>query len=353
MKWQVLTEAVHIPPEWDVLAGSNILLSRAFLVHLERENPCRQSYNLCYAGESLKGIYVDYRLKLDVFTYSFPGFKIPVRILGIPCSVAKQGYCVAAGWEQELIAHFHRKRGAKLILNSEQRLPLRPGQTLPSCKLAVEWASFRQYLQGLRSHYRYRINKALQRRGDLQFKLKNPGSLDDSLYQYYEEVYANSSYKLEKLSWNFFKGLPLPSVIIEAAVTGQKLGFVQLVRNDPELIFLFGGFNHSLNQHYDIYLNLLLEIIRYGIDNKFKVIELGQTAEETKLKLGGQLCGKYMFIHHSNPVINSLAQPLLKLLSYQVPAYDYHVFRKGDKDEGTSCKNKTGEYFRPPENGLF
>ena len=42
---------------------------------------------------------------------------------------------------------------------------------------------------------------------------------------------------------------------------------------------------HKLNHDYDIYISLLLKIIEYGIKNKFKIIDFGQTADEAKLKL--------------------------------------------------------------------
>ena len=135
------------------------------------------------------------------------------------------------------------------------------------------------------------------------------------------------------MNFEFFQQQPLPSIIIIATHKEQKLGFAQVVDNGRELIFLFIGFSHKLNSTFDIYLNLLLEIIDFAIDNRFKTIDLGQTAEETKLKLGSELFTKGMYISHSNFLLDKLANQYINLFSYQIPIYDFRVFKMGETDE--------------------
>jgi len=327
MNWLVLQNGQELPQEWDGLAGKNIFLTRSFLQHLEKVNPCQQKYNLLYNQGNLKAIYVDYSLNLDIFTYSFLKLKIPVRIMGIPCSVSKQGFAISADYEGNLIKHFHSQTGAKLILNSTSELPSSQGQTLPSCELVISWRSFNQYLQSLRSNYRYRIKKILKKWSQVQVEFIEPAQFNYKLYQLYENVFENSQVKLEKLNRQFFQKMPLPSLIIQASYRQERLGFVQLVQNGQELIFLFTGFNYQLNNKFAIYLNLLLEIVRYGINNKFKVIDFGQTAEESKLKLGCKLKPKNMYISHSNFFLNKLINKYSHLLSYQTPNHNFKVFK--------------------------
>jgi len=333
MKWLTFNCAEDLPGQWDQLAGENIFLKRCFLKHLERVNPCYQTYNLLMETDQLKAGYVDYRLKLNIFTYSFLTLKIPVTIMGIPCSVSKQGFSVCPRYEKYILTHFQTKKGAKLILNSAIDLPAKQGNTLPSCNMKVEWPSFSQYLNSLRSPYRYRIKKAQKKWQDVKVDFIKPLAFDRDYYQLYVEVYSNSQAKLEKLNFEFFQQFPLPSIIIRATHKEQKLGFVQIVDNGTELIFLFIGFNHKLNSTFDIYLNLLLEIIGFAIDNRFKTIDLGQTAEETKLKLGSQLVRKSMYINHSNPLLEKLTKRYINLFSYQVPKYNFRVFKWEKTDE--------------------
>jgi len=329
MKWRIINSAQELPGQWDGLAGDNIFLKRCFLKHLETVNPCQQTYNLLAESGRLKAVYIDYRLKLDIFTYSFLRLKIPVTIMGIPCSVSKQGFSVEPGFERQLWEHFRAKKGAKLILNTGQDLPAKRGITLPACKMEIRWSNFSQYLESLRSPYRYRIKKAQEKWQDVTVDFLEPALFDAELYRLYEGVFNNSRVKLEKLKLGFFQQMPLPSVLIKASFQGQKLGFVQLVENGRELIFLFIGLNYELNRTFDIYLNLLLEIIRFAIDNGFKIIDLGQTAEETKLKLGSKLIKKGMYISHSNPLLDKLANQNINLFSYKMPSFNFHVFKSG------------------------
>ncbi len=332
MNWVTVSSSAELPENWDGMAGDNIFLRRSFLSHLERVNPCGQRYSYLMDSNSIKAICVDYSLKLDIFTYSFLSLKLPVRIMGIPCSVSKPGFAVLPGFEASMIQHFQALKGAKLILNSDLNLPGAHGVTLPTCKLPLSWASVEDFLGSMRSGYRYRLKKALKKWARVEVEYLSPAEFDQDLYRMYEQVYQKSAAKLEKLSQGFFSQLPLPAKLIRASVQGRALGFAVVVENGPELIFLFTGFDYSLQAGYDTYLNLLLEIIKYGLERGFSRIELGQTAEETKLKLGAALHAKSMYIYHSNPLINKLAFRLAGLLSYKPPCFDFHVFKSGSVD---------------------
>lgn len=327
MKWVTLSESLELPDPWDRTAGDNIFLKRAFLNHLEEVNPCRQSYSYLDDNGSLKAIYVDYSLRLDIFTYSFMSLKLPVRIMGIPCSVSKPGFVVLPGFESNLLSHFQTQKGAKLILNSDIILPGPQGVTLPTCKLPIGYSSLDDFLQSMRSPYRYRWKKAQKKWIGVEVAHLPLHKFDEELYRLYEQVYQESKAKLEKLSLKFFSGLPLPARLIRASFLGKSLGFAIVIENERELIFLFTGFDHGLQAKFDTYLNLLLEIVKHGVEGGFSIIDLGQTAEETKLKLGARLHPKSMYLSHSNPVINSLAGSLVNLFSYKPPELDFHVLK--------------------------
>lgn len=328
MNWLTLHGAEQIPAAWDDLASHNIFLKKVFLEHLEQTNPCQQSYNMLWDKGILKAIYVDYRLPLDLFTYRSICFKVPVRIMGIPCSVSKQGFAVQEAAKILLLRHFQNKKGVGLILNCQTGLPAKLGETLPTCRLKIKWQDFHHYLQSQRSHYRYRLQKALSKWAGVAVEYLPPETFTPEMYTHYEKVYDRSKAKLEKLQFDFFQRMPLPARIIKASHRGKLLGFAMVVENGEELIFLFTGFDHQLNVRFDTYLNLLLEILRFGIANGVNVIDFGQTAEETKMRLGCQLERRRMVVHHSNPLLNALAGSAINLLSYCLPSHEFHVFKQ-------------------------
>ena len=328
MKWVTLKNAAALPADWDANASTNIFLKKAFLYHLEVTNPCHQSYNLLFDKDVLCGGYVDYINKLDIFTYSVLHLKTPVRIMGIPCSVSKQGFVFTAGYEQEAMRHFQSKPGAKLILNSEFPVGISVGETLPTCRLEIRWPTFSLYLQSLRSHYRYRLQKAQAKWVGVNVEMIEPQHFTEEMFSMYEKVYEKSPFKLEKLSLDFFVQLPLPAKVIIARYQKKLLGFAIVIENKSELIFLFTGFDYSTNAHFDTYLNLLMTILRFGIEGSFEMIDFGQTAEETKLKLGCTLVRKYLALHHSQPLLNKVANKLVGTLSYKALLDHYRVFKK-------------------------
>jgi len=72
---------------------------------------------------------------------------------------------------------------------------------------------------------------------------------------------------------------------------------------------------------------MLLKIVETGIDKKIGVIEFGQTAEESKLKIGCVEVPRFLYVHHSNPVLNWVIQALLPLFSYKPYQIKHHVFK--------------------------
>ncbi|GAH30063.1 unnamed protein product, partial [marine sediment metagenome] len=67
----------------------------------------------------------------------------------------------------------------------------------------------------------------------------------------------------------------------------------------------------------DIYFRLLIEVVRSGIETGANSIDLGQTAEIPKLRLGGESIPLYMFATHSNPLYRSILHSTIGMLQYR------------------------------------
>ena len=91
---------------------------------------------------------------------------------------------------------------------------------------------------------------------------------------------------------------------------------------------MFAGLNHALNLKYDIYINMLLYMISYAIENGYSSIDLGQTTMDTKLKLGAVSRPKYMYLTSDNPFLRPVIPLAARLLSYNEKQKTVHVFKK-------------------------
>ena len=90
---------------------------------------------------------------------------------------------------------------------------------------------------------------------------------------------------------------------------------------------MFGGMDYSAGNTYDTYLNMLLHIVREAISGGRAGLDLGQTAEETKVRLGCRLVRKHLHAAHSNGIAHKFLAKLAGALAYKLPDSDHHVFR--------------------------
>ena len=321
--------ADNLPAEWDLCVQSSPHLFRASLGVLERTNPCSQRYVafLDQAG-SIDSAMVLYKLKLNLLTYSSLSLPVEVTMVGIPCSVAVPGYVTGEQTKAQFESYVSAIKGLGVILNSDGDLTLptwSQGVTLPSCRLRLSHSSFAEFLGSMRSHYRYRYKTALKKGHTLQVeRLEDNGRFGDDLYALYEQVYEKSGFKLEMLPISFFQQADADIYVFYAL--GVPVGFVQLKQHADEMQFLFGGIDYSQSSKYDTYVNMLLFIVQESMARKCKLIDFGQTAEDAKAKLGCKLHGKFMYVRHSNALLNFGIRQLIRFFDYKAPSCDFKVF---------------------------
>jgi len=278
--------------------------------------------------ELAEGLVISYNAKLNMFTFLKGRFAIhlPIRVVGVPPSLSVPGYHTDSDKGiKEIAAWVSSQKGHTLMLNADYRFEghFAKLQTLPSVVMENTFSSFEDYLAKLRSHYRYRFMKARRRFESVTISENHP--FDASLYALYEAVYQRSAYPLVKNTPEFFSRFP--GTITAFHVMDKPIGFCQYHIADGVLTFMFCGLDYEVLKSYDTYLNLLLYLVECGIKAGVKTIDLGQTTEEIKLKLGGSLKPLNLYYHHHHPLMNALAKRILPFLSYRPTHPDYHVFK--------------------------
>lgn len=286
---------------------------------LERVNPCNQEY------ESINGVsIITYSLKLNIFNFTklFP-IHIKTKIIGLPISLCEKGYWGDSNKVRNLI---NSKKGLKIVLNAEKELGT-SGQTLSTFVFYNNFNSFNDYLDSLRCSYRRRIKKALNHRKKLVIREIDKDSFTKTHYESYISIMERTENPLEILPIEFFKDYDCDLYEFLDLESGKILGFIQTKEMEDCLYFFFGGFNKEDNEKYDLYYNMLIKIIETGIEKGVKTINFGQTAEESKLKIGCVEVPKYLYIHHSNFIINKILQILAPQFSYKPYKTKHNAFK--------------------------
>lgn len=315
---QLTAEIAHA----DMLFREEIYKLVPLLELLEKINPCNQEYELVK-----NNLIISYSLKLNLFNFRnlFP-LKARVQIIGMPVSICLKGYF---GDDRLIEKTVKERKGLKVILNGDS--PFKGGgKTLSTFVFENRFMSFNDYLNSLRSPYRRRINKALKKRDRLIIRNLSCKNFSIEHYNLYLCIMHRTDNPLETLPVEFFREYDSEMYEFIDKDTKSIIGFVQLKEIKNKLYFLFGGFRKEDVEAYDIYYNMLLKIIECGIEKQVAEIEFGQTAEESKLKIGCREKYKYLYVHHSNPVLNFFIQLLVPLFSYKLYPVKHNVFKAED-----------------------
>jgi hypothetical protein len=333
MKQQILkiSRAKDLPNEWNLLA-ENYFQKQEFLIYTEKYNPCAQRYYCLYEHEEIVAAAIMYSLRLDLFTFLRIKSPLKMNIVGIPCSVSSSGIFGSKQHQEQLKNFiFSNEKGFVLFLNLDEK-PLQEtnaiGKTLPAIILKNTFKSWEEYLLHLRSDYRRRLKKITRTGAGTEFIKTSCSTFDDKMYRQYLQVYSKSTAKLEKLSLAFFKNLPPEFQLISCRKNGQTIGWNIILKSDHSLFFFLGGIDYQQNAENQTYLKLLTNIIAEGIAQGVDIIDLGQTAEIPKMRLGGHPQTKYMEARHSNFLFHRLLKFSEKSLEYKKQISNHHVMKE-------------------------
>lgn len=325
------SRALDLPENWDS-AAVDYFQTREFLNHTEKYNPCNQRYYLLYRHGIFETGVAVYTLKLDLLTY----LKIPspfrMNIAGIPCSVSASGVIGNPNYLSQMIGYIKtREKGLLLFLNLATEIKeenMVSGKTLPTIILANPFRSWEDYLGAMRADYRRRVRQLSSPFSEIQKEQFACSHFDDRMYSLYLEVLKRSKGKLETLSLKFFRNLP-SNFNLTAFYSAEKLiGWYISFTFNEKFYFFLGGVDYKVNRQFNTYFNILLNVVKEGIEKGASIIDLGQTAEIPKLRLGGKLVEKTMAGYHSNRIMRSLLKAGKSLLEYSTVVQETHVFKE-------------------------
>lgn len=329
--YQQYKTAQELPNNWDELA-ENYFQKRSFLTYIEKYNPCQQRYYQIIIDDNIVAFASVYTLNLDLLTYLKIKSPIKMKIVGIPVSISSSGIFGEISAIDILKRHiYNQEKGFILMLNLNQisnnnNCP--SGPTLPTIILHNNFEDFNHYIKELRSDYRRRYYQIFKDHHLFSMlKLKN-SDFNELMYNQYVEVYQRSKGKLEKLNLDFFRNLPKEFKLTALSIDNQIIGWNIYLIDDDTLFFFLGGINYKLNLIHKSYLRLLYNLIKEGIELKVNKIDLGQTAEIPKMKLGGIPETKYMEAKISNKFLNHILKQFEKKLTYNIQLQSFNVFKQ-------------------------
>jgi hypothetical protein len=320
-----------LPPAWDRHCSS-LMQQQRMLQHYERYNPCEQRYYGLWRDGSLRAGAVVYTLEQDLLTLR-EGRSCPVRVnvVGLPASVSPAGVVGAPGDVSALLAAiFRRERGLTVALNQPVGMDVGRAvavRMLPDMRLPCRFQSFADYERSLRSPWRRRLRHIRSRFDRVETVHQDCRAFSDRHHALYLAVMARARHRLEVLEAEFFRRLPAPIELVSCYAGRQLLCWRLILAERGRLTFLLGGHDHHYNEAFATYFNNLFGLLEDGLRHGAREIELGQTAEDAKARLGARPVETRMLLGHHRGVVRGLLRLFGETLAYRDPCPGYHVFR--------------------------
>ncbi len=350
--------------EWDsVLGPDDLLMSHRFV------QACQQAriedaafwHLLILKNDEIVGVATLHRMfvnlellangltrkLVDRLKRRWPGFlRLPVLFCGLPVSCGQPCLRISAG------AHFEHACAAVVEVmervaatTSTQLLCFKEFDpdaiermdfvlsrgyfrtfSLPSCSMSLTWDSFSSYLAAMRASYRRQVRSSLRARREAGLQvhhLKNAAS-SETIFALYRQTVLGAQQRLEMLTPEFFRLLPIclgqQVEVILIELDGRPLAMALMLFSGNLATFLFAGMDKRRQPQWQLYQNLLVEVVAASIDAGARRLELGQTSYAMKSRLGAEESPRYLYLRYRGLLKHSLLRGFSSVL---FPQYRY------------------------------
>jgi predicted N-acyltransferase len=174
-------------------------------------------------------------------------------------------------------------------------------------ELDARFKDFADYCAALKSHYRYDVRRSERKFRESGLKvaqLRDAGEIrrlyTPEVHRLYEAVVAKSRVKLEVLPIEFFHELTrhLPDLVSLTVITnGHRIVAFNWGLMDGRVHhYLFCGMDYAVAHDADLYFNLMYHQLDDALRRGPERIEVGQTADTFKARLGCRATPRYFFV---------------------------------------------------------
>lgn len=212
-------------------------------------------------------------------------------------------------------------------------------------EIPSEWETFDDYLSAMSSKYRVRAKRAFKKgkaleRMDLSYE--QIYFYRQRIHDLYQKVSSSVDFNLVHLDMNYYpemkKRLKDNFKLMAYFLDGQMIGYFTTIKDHEETHAHFLGMDHSFNLKHQLYLNILYDIVKVGIENGSSVVDFARTAPEIKSSVGAIPKETYFFLRHKNGLLNKLVPKVVDFLEPKEEVIYRSPFK--DKTNIPQPKNK-------------
>ena len=378
ISFKIYNSVAALPALWDTVAQSNVFLQTSYLYVLERSAPVNMEcfYIGIFEKSELIGVslaqYLDLNklesfgerdksLKIAIRNFIFKNFASHTLVLGNNMITGQNGYAFTKEIDFECISDiliqsaeeitlYFKKKGINIHLvsfkdfyeNCSVELKkfrfsnIYEFNTQPNMIFYLDqnWKSEEDYVGALSKKYRDQYKRARKKNDGIIVKnlsFEEVIKHETTIYELYHYVAKNAPFNTFFLAKNHFSTLKRQCgnrfQIFGYFLNDKLVGFHTLLLNDETLETYFLGYDETIQKENMLYLNMLYNMTKYGIENGFKKIIFGRTALEIKSSVGATPVQMSGFIYHNNKVINKFIGKIFKQLEPELHWQQRHPFK--------------------------
>lgn len=206
----------------------------------------------------------------------------------------------------------------------------------PNMIMSVQpnWLKIEDYVSSLNKKYRARYKRAKKKLGIItcqELDLETIQNNSEQLHQLYLNVSNNAKFNTFILPQNHFYQLKLQLKgnfkVFGYYIDNQLIGFYTLILNNNHLETYFLGYDTEHQYPNQLYLNMLYDMVKFAIDNKFPKIVYARTAMEIKSSVGAKPEVMSVYLKHTNGFINAVLKQVFKLMNPSQDWEERHPFK--------------------------
>lgn len=229
------------------------------------------------------------------------------------------------------VAPEQREQGRELVKKGFVEFDIQPNMVL-----GLPFGDFDAYLSAMSTKYRTRAKRAFKKLdGGIEKRELSLADIQRELpriYALYKEVAKNAGFNMVDLNENYLyalkRDMPEHFRMFGYYEGGKMLAFYTVIQNNEELEAHFLGYDKAYNHERQLYLNILYDIVRYGLDCRCHCIVFARTALEIKSSVGAVAHDLYCYLRHQNSIANKFAGTILDYLKPVEEWQPRHPFRE-------------------------
>lgn len=376
--YKIYSSIIQLPSSWDEVANKNAFLQTPYLKVLEESAPTNMKcfYVGVFEKTNLIGValaqYLDLN-KLESFGERDKCFKTYVRnlvfknfashalFLGNNMITGQNGYVFNKKIDLKTVGEslyqcaneitlYFKKHDIKIHIVSfkdfyqECTAELRKSifsemyefHTQPNMifELQPQWKTNDDYVAAFSKKYRDQYKRACKKFEGIE---THELSLDDiilyenRIYDLYHHVAKNAPFNTFFLAKNHFSSFKKQCgnqfILVGYFLNNEMIGFHTMLLNGDTVETYFLGYDEYVQKEKMLYLNMLYNMTKFGIEHQFKKIIFGRTALEIKSSIGAQPVVMSGFIYHNNKWINRYFDKIFPKLEPTLVWQQRHPFK--------------------------